>query len=177
MKKVIYCLIILIFIVIIVCAVFKNTKNVEVETDITEYTPQEEISNSQNRTTLLTLYFVDSATGVLIPEIRQVDVKEIIENPYEKIMNLLLDGSQNENLGKSIPEGTKLISITLENENLIINLSKEFVSKYDPISEEQKRVNYSIVNTFMELKEISSVTFLIEGEKQENMAEPFRKMQ
>lgn len=177
MKKVIYCLLILIFIMAIVFAVFKNTKNVEVETDITEYTPQEEISNSQNRTTLLTLYFVDSATGALIPEIRQMDVKDIIDSPYEKIMNLLLEGSQNENLGKSIPEGTKLNSIVLEGENLIINLSKEFVGKYDVTSEEQKRIIYSVVNTFMELKEVSSVSFLIDGEKYENMSDPFRKMQ
>ena len=63
MKKMVYCFVILIFIVVIVYAVFKNTKNVEVETEVSDYTPQEEISNAQNRTTLLTLYFVDSTAG------------------------------------------------------------------------------------------------------------------
>ncbi len=177
MKKVIYCLIVLVFILVIVYAVFKNTKNVEVETNIIDYVPQEEISNAQNRTTLLTLYFVDPTTGTLMPEVRQLDVKEIIDNPYEKIMNLLLEGSQNESIGKTIPDGTKVNSVVLENENLIIDLSKEFIQKYDISSEEQKKIIYSIVDTFIQLKEISSVTFLIDGEKVDNMSDPFVKLQ
>lgn len=165
MKKIIYCLIILAFILIIICAVFKNTNNVEVETDITEYVPQEEISNSQNRTTLLTLYFVNSANGNIVPEVRQIDVKDIIDEPYEKIMNLLLEGSQSSEIGKTIPDGTKVNSICLERENLIIDLSKEFVDGRDVKSEEQAKIMESITNTFLELKEISSVTFLVDGEK------------
>lgn len=176
MKKMIYCLIILIFIVVIVYAVFKNTKNVEVETDVSNYTPQEEISNAQNRTTLLTLYFTDSSNGKLIPEVRQIDVKEIIDNPYEKIMNFLIDGSQNEAIGKSVPEGTKVNSIKLEKENLIIDVSKEFTSKYESGSVEQKNMIYSVVNTFLELREVSSVTFLIDGEMCEDLKEPFTKL-
>lgn len=176
MKKMIYCLLILIFIVVVVYAVFKNTKNVEVETDVNEYTPQEEISNAQNRTTLLTLYFIDSTSGKLVPEVRQIDVKEIIDNPYEKIMNLLITGSQNEAIGKSVPEGTKLNSIRLEKENLVIDVSKEFVSKYESGSEEQKNMIYSVVNTFLELKEVSSVTFFIDGEACQELKEPFTKL-
>lgn len=176
MKKMIYCLLILIFIACVVYAVFKNTKNVEVETDVNEYTPQEEISNAQNRMTLLTLYFVDSASGKLIPEVRQIDVKEIIDNPYEKIMNLLIAGSQNESIGKSVPEGTKLNGIKLEKENLVIDVSKEFTTKYEAGSEEQKNMIFSVVNTFLEFKEVSSVTFLIDGEACEELKEPFTKL-
>lgn len=165
MKKVIYCLVILIFILVIIYAVFKNTNNVEVETDITEYVPQEEISNSQNRTTLLTLYFVNPSTGGIVPEVRQIDVKEIIDEPYEKIMNLLLEGSQNQDIGKTIPEGTKLNCISLENETLTIDLSNEFVNGRDVNSEEQIKIMEAISSTFKELKEVSSVTFLIDGEK------------
>ena len=176
MKKMVYCFVILIFIVVIVYSVFKNTKNVEVETEVSDYTPQEEISNAQNRTTLLTLYFVDSTAGKLVPEVRQIDVKEIIDNPYEKIMNLLTDGSQNESVGKSIPEGTKVNSIKLENENLIIDVSKEFTNKCEAGSEEEKNMIYSVVNTFLELKEVSSVTFLIDGEVKEGFEKPFTKL-
>lgn len=176
MKKLLYCIIVLILVLAIVYAIFKNTKNVEVETDVSEYTPQEEISNAQNRTTLLTLYFVDSSNGRLVPEIRQIDVKEIIDNPYEKIMNLLIMGSQSESIGKSIPEGTKINSIKLEKENLIVNLSKEFVGKYEAGSEEEKRMIYSVVNSFLELKEVSTVTFLIDGEKRDGMNEPFARL-
>lgn len=176
MKKTVYCIIILIFILVVVYAVFKNTKNVEVETDISDYTPQEEISNAQNRTTLLTLYFVDSANGKLVPEVRQIDVKEIIDNPYEKIMNLLIEGSQSESIGRTVPEGTKINCITLEKENLIVDLSKEFASQYESGSDAEKQMIYSVVNSFLELKEVSTVTFLIDGEKKEGMEKPFSKL-
>lgn len=166
MKKIVYCFVILIFILVIIYAVFKNTNNVEVETerDITEYVPQEEISNAQNRTTLLTLYFLNPETNSLVPEVRQVDVKDIMDSPYEKIMDLLLEGSQNSNIGKTIPEGTKVNGIVLEDENLVIDLSKEFADGCDVNSEGQSLVMDSIVSTFLELKEVSSVTFLIDGE-------------
>lgn len=176
MKKVVYCLAILVFILAIILAVFKNTDNVEIETDITEYVPQEEISNAQNRTTLLTLYFLDPSTMSLIPEVRQIDVKEIMEKPYDKIMSLLLQGSQNGNIGRTIPEGTKVNNISLEKENLIIDLSKEFMENSNESSEQQTKIIYSIVNTFLELKEISSVSFLIDGEKNENFIEPFYRL-
>lgn len=177
MKKWLISIIILLFCLIIVLAIAKNSKNVEVETTVTEYTPQEEISEEQNRMTLLTLYFIDSNTGEIFPEIRKIDVKEILDNPYEKIMNYLLEGSQVEGMQKTIPEGTKLNKIELENENLIIDLSNEFVEKYEINSEEQTKVIKSVVNTFLELKEITSVTFLINGEKNEKLAEQYTKQE
>ena len=177
MKKWLISIIILLFCLIIVLVIAKNSKNVEVETTVTEYTPQEEISEEQNRMTLLTLYFIDSNTGEIFPEIRKIDVKEILDNPYEKIMNYLLEGSQVEGMQKTIPEGTKLNKIELENENLIIDLSNEFVEKYEINSEEQTKVIKSVVNTFLELKEITSVTFLINGEKNEKLAEQYTKQE
>lgn len=177
MRKWLISVVILLFCLIIVLAIAKNSKNVEVETTVTEYVPQEEISEEQNRMTLLTLYFIDSNTGELFPEARKIDVKEILDNPYEKIMNYLLEGSQVEGVEKTIPEGTKINKITLENENLIIDLSNEFVEKYEINSEEQTKVIKSVVNTFLELKEITSVTFLINGEKNEKLAEQYTKQE
>ena len=176
MKKWIISIIVLLVCLIIVVAIFKNTKNVDVETTITEYVPQEEISVSQNRMTILTLYFKDSSTGELMPEARQVDVKEIISEPYKTIMNFLIEGPNVAGMEKIIPEGTKLNSINLEDENLIIDLSKEFIDQQEIGSEEYNKVIYSIVNTFLELKEVSSVSFLIDGEKVDKMSDPYTKL-
>lgn len=176
MKKWIYCLVILFFSLVIIFAIFKNTKSVEVETNVTEYVPEEEISEAQNRMALLTLYFQSPTTGELVPEIRKLDVKNIINNPYEIIMNLLIEGSENKEIGKTIPEGTKVNSITLEKENLVIDLSKEFIGKCEVGSEEQNKIIYSVVNTFLELQEVSSVSFLIDGQKIDKMSDPFVKM-
>lgn len=177
MKKLIYGLIITFLVLVIIFAILKNSKKVEIVNEMTEYTPQEEISEEQNRMTLLTLYFVDSSSGELFPEVRKVDVKDILTEPYEKIMNYLLMGSQTEMGEMTIPEGTKVNSIKLEGSNLVIDLSKEFIGKYEIGSEEQTKVIYSIVNTFLELKEVSSVTFLIDGESVDKMSDAFVKMQ
>lgn len=177
MKKWIYVLIVIFIAFIIIFAILKNSKKVEIETEITDYTPQEEISEEQNRMTLLTLYFIDSSTGELFPEVRKVDVKELLSEPYQKIMNYLLEGSQTVGNECTIPEGTKLNSLKLEGSNLVIDLSSEFIGKYEVGSEEQNKIIYSIVNTFLELKEISSVSFLINGESVDKMAEPFYKIE
>lgn len=176
MKKWVICIVILLFCLVVVLAIFKNSKNVEVETTVTEYIPQEEISAKQNRMTLLTLYFKSSSTGDIMPEARQVDVKDIMSEPYEQIMNYLIEGPQVAGMEKMIPDGTKLNKISLENENLVIDLSDEFISQYEVGSDEQLKVVYSIVDTFLELKEVSSVSFLINGEKVDNMADPFTKL-
>lgn len=173
MRKWVICLAIILFLVVIIIAIFKNTNNVEIETNVTEYVPEEEISEEQNRVTLLTLYFVNPTTKEIFPEVRKVDVKEIMNKPYEKIMNFLIEGSENEDVGKTVPEGTKLNSIKLEGERLSIDLSKEFIEKYERNSIEEKLLICSVVNTFLELQEVYSVSFLIDGEMIENMSEPF----
>ncbi len=173
MKKWLLVIVILAFCLIIILAVGRNSDNVQVETTISEYTPEEEISEEQNRMTVLTLYFIDSKTGELKPELRNIDVKEIMNEPYQKIMELLIEGSEKEEMQETIPPTTKINKISLEDENLVVDLSKDFIDKYEIGSEEQNKVIYSVVNTFLELKEISSVTFLIDGEKIEGMMDPY----
>ena len=57
MKKIIYFVAILMCGILIIFAILKNTKQVDVETTMTEYTPAQEIADSQNRMTIVSLYF------------------------------------------------------------------------------------------------------------------------
>lgn len=66
-----------------------------------EYTPQEEISEEQLRQTIVTLYFLSKDTKEITPEARLVDIKDIITNPYENLINLLIEGPKNEKKSKS----------------------------------------------------------------------------
>ena len=78
----------------------ENEENEEMK-EITEITPQEEISEEQMRQTMVSLYYKNEEQ--LMPEARLIDVKDLIENPYVKIINMLLEGPKNEKLQKIIP--------------------------------------------------------------------------
>ena len=113
-KKIIIIFVVL-FIILIVGGYFlinylKQNKAEEEQPIVEEYTPQEEISEDQLRQTIVSLYFQNKETKELEPEARLVDIKEILENPYEKIVNLLIQGPKDESKEKIIPENTKLLS-------------------------------------------------------------------
>lgn len=156
-KKIIIGIIVL---MIIVIGVFIYT-NVNIET---EYTPEPEIEDIEYRNTAISLYFQNKETKELQIETRLIDSKDLFKNPYGTLISLLLEGPDTEGLEKSIPSQTKLISTVLEGECLVVNLSKEFVSCAKENVDEKMNSIYSIVNTVTELKEVSSVKILIEGE-------------
>jgi len=138
-------------------------KNNGQENEILEYTPEEEITDEQMRQTIVSLYFKNE--NGLMPEARLVDVKELINNPYEKIMNMLLEGPKNENLQKTIPEGTKINKIEKQGEILILNFSEEFISNHSGGEKEEKLTIRSIVKTVTELTEINGIKININGEE------------
>ena len=162
-KRVIIILVFIILIIGIITGVYFIVKNKNTEKEITEYTPQEEISEEQMRQTMVSLYFKND--NGLIPEARLIDVKELINNPYEKILNLLIQGPKNENLKKTIPEGTKINKIEKEGENLIIDFSSEFIEKHIGGELEEKLTIQSIVKTVTELTEINGIKIKINGEE------------
>lgn len=161
-KRIIIILVFIILIIGIITGVYFVVKNKNNE-EITEYTPQEEISEEQMRQTMVSLYFKND--NGLIPEARLIDVKELINNPYEKILNMLIQGPKNENLKKTIPEGTKINKIEKEGENLVIDFSLEFVEKHIGGEIEEKLTIQSIVKTVTELTEINGIKIKINGEE------------
>ena len=98
-KKVIVSFIILVIIILLIgffaIKYVKNKKQNEIQE---EYIPQEEISEEQLRETIVSLYFPDKETDLLKPEARMVNVKELIQSPYNILMELLIAGQKNEKL-------------------------------------------------------------------------------
>lgn len=140
---------------------------------VEEYTPQEEISEEQSRQTIVSLYFPNKETKELEPEARLVDIKEILENPYEKIVNLLIEGPKDEGKERIIPENTKLLSSKLEGDCLTLTFSSDFLN-YDKTDEKAKEnlIN-SIVNTLTQLNEVNSIKILIDGTENEEFNEVY----
>lgn len=132
-----------------------------------EYTPQAEISEEQARQTIVSLYFPDKENQKLTPEARIVDIKELINVPYEKLMNLLISGPKNEKLENIIPKGTKILRTFTEGDTLILDLTKDFLNYNMEQENGKENLINSIVYTMTELTEINNVKFLIEGEENE----------
>ena len=93
----------------------------------------------------------------------KIDANNLIKNPYEYLINLLIEGPKNENLIKSIPEGTKINSVFLEGDILKIDFSNEFLN-----SENLNNSVNSILNTVTQLNEINGIKILINGEEDKN---------
>lgn len=162
-KRILIVGIAIILIILIIAGVYFFIKNKEEKNEIAEYVPEQEISEEQLRQTIVSLYFKNE--NGLMPEARLVDVKELINNPYEKIINMLLEGPKNENLQKTIPEGTKINKIEKEGEILIIDFSEEFISNHSGGENEEKLTIESIVKTITELTEINGIKIKINGEE------------
>lgn len=154
----------------------KFVKNKEEETTVTEYTPEEEISQEQLRRTIVSLYFLSKENNVLVPEARLIDIKEIINTPYEKLVNLLIEGPKNEKNKKIIPENTKLLKTYLEGDCVTLDFSSEFLNYNKEDEKEKNNLINSLVNTLTELTEVNRVKILINGEINEEFSgEYFRE--
>ncbi len=151
----------------------KFAKNKKANENQNEYVPQEEISNEQLRETIVSLYFPDKETNMLKPEARLVNVKELIQSPFNVLVGLLVEGPKNEKLSKIIPDNTKLLNSSLEGECLTLDFSEEILN-YDKQNEKSKdNLINSIVNTVTELNEVNKVKFLVNGQTNDEFKDEF----
>lgn len=171
MNKKIVLLFFVLLVVIFVVGFFsikyvKEKKSGEVQG---EYIPQEEISEEQFRETIVSLYFPDKETNLLKPEARLVNVKELIQAPYNVLIELLIQGPKSDKLKVIIPENTKLLNASLEGECLTLDFSAELLNYSKDDSKIKDNLIYSIVNTVTELNEVNKVKFLIDGKSNEDL--------
>ena len=173
-KKIIIIFLIL-FIILIIGGYFLinylKKVNVKDQTIVEEYTPEEEISEDQLRQTIVSLYFPNKETNELEPEARLIDIKEILEKPYEKMVNLLIQGPKDEGKVKIIPENTKLLSSQLDGDCLTLDFSSDFLNYNKTEKKKKKNLINSIVNTLTQLNEVNSLKILIDGNENEEFGE------
>jgi len=132
----------------------------------TEYIPETEIEDVELRKTIVSIYFQHRDTKEVKKETRLIDSKNLLQNPYKELINMLIEGPKSEELESIIPKDTRVLSTLLQSNCLVIDFSKEFlnveaddIQKYNIIS--------AIVNTLTELTEVHSVKILIEGIEEE----------
>lgn len=80
-------LIVFFLLIVLITAIFSlNFIKVYNSKEKKEILIQEEISDQQNRFANVLLYFIDYQTGELETEYRLVDIKRLVNNPYEIII-------------------------------------------------------------------------------------------
>ena len=156
-KKRIIIKILIILLVIIILLILLNINKKTQDDYFEDIIPEEEISEEQERKTMITLYFKNKITGDLEKETRIIDVKNLMESPYKKLLELLIEGTKNENLETTIPKETKINNIKIEGETVYIDFSKEFIENHEDGLENENKTIYSIVNTLTELNEVTFV--------------------
>ena len=97
--------------------------------------------------------------------------------PYEKLVNLLIEGPKNEKSTKLIPDNTKLLQNYLEGDCLVLDFSSEILN-YDKQNEKAKdNLVNSIVNTLTQLAEINEVKILVNGQESEEFDQVYARSQ
>ncbi len=119
---------------------------------------------NNNDKQVVTLYFSDNQAMYLLPESRQVSVKEGESLEYA-IVNEIIKGPVNSSHLKTVPSETKLLSAETKEKVCFVNLSGDFISKSPGGSASELLAVYSIVNSLCELEQVDKVQFLIEGKK------------
>ena len=109
----------------------------------------------------LTLYFADESGTLLVPERREV-IHDINTSSMEQlIVEQLIEGPQGEGHLRVLPEGLKVLNLTVNDSVCYINFDAAFldgvadVSEYVPI--------YAIVNSLTELTTVTRVRILVNG--------------
>ena len=113
----------------------------------------------------ITLYFADESGKKLSPETRRATMSD---NSLEKtIINELINGPVSDGLERTLPKGTKLISIETAEEVCFVNISAPSFSSLESGSVEERLAVYSIVNSLTRIAGIEKVQILIDGKKPE----------
>ena len=134
------------------------------ESDVVDVT----LSGDTKKATV-TLYFANDTAEGLTTEKRDIEIPA--SSTLEKVVvEELIKGPKNAGSISIIPAETKVLSVETKNGVCFVNLSKEFVDKYQGGTAGEILTIYPIVNSLTELDGIKSVQFLIEGEKRESFA-------
>ncbi len=174
-KKLLFFLIFVLAIILILISFVVKKFDSNSSENIEEYTPEEEISDTQLRETVVTLYFLDKNSNTLKSEGKLIDSVLLLQNPYKELVNLLILGPNSENLSKVFPENTQILDAYIKNNCVTLDFSDEILNFEN---EDQKyNIINSILNTLSQLNEVNSVEFMINNEKNDVFSGTFTHWQ
>ena len=124
-------------------------------------TYNEDFYNDENR---VVLYFMNEEKTALVPEVRMLKLG--FSQPLtEAIMDALISGPEKEGHLATIPVGTQINKILVEDGVCYVDLSQEFQMNHEGGELLEKLTIYSIVNSLQSVNSVVYVQFLIDGAK------------
>lgn len=111
------------------------------------------------------LYFSDTTESALVPETRQIVLRESESSEwYRLVVDGLIAGPVTGGVLPVMPERTRLTSVTMDGRICIVNFSREFVTNAggDPLT--ARMTLLALVNSLTELQGVSFVKIRVEGE-------------
>ncbi len=124
----------------------------------------------------ITCYFSDNMAMYLVPRSYAISLdnsmskEEAIIYQAKETVKRLIKGSGKKGLERTIWPNTKLLDLTLNKNNLILNFSHDILSYGGGTAAETMLVN-SLIYSLTEIPNVNSITILIEGEIQEYLPE------
>ena len=113
------------------------------------------------------LYFTDAGGDCLKVEKREIP---LVTGLARATVLELIAGPRQKGLVKTVPEGTKLLDINIQDSLCTVNLSKEFRDNHWGGSSGEMLTVYSIVNTLTQFPTVEKVELLVEGQKIDSLA-------
>jgi germination protein M len=110
----------------------------------------------------VTIYFTNVTGDQLEPIAIPMNLGNNV-SAEQLVIEALIDGTQERGYYNTIPEGTKLLSVSTKDTVCYVDFSKEFLNVGDNIKDQT--ILYSVVNSLCELSTVSKVAFTIEGEQ------------
>ncbi|MDI6689749.1 MAG: GerMN domain-containing protein [Actinomycetota bacterium] len=150
------------------CLPRKEKKEVEEKKKEVKVTEEEEKEREEKpKTMMITLYFGDEQAEYLLPEKRGIPKTEAIAR---SAIEELIKGPKESGHFPTIPEGTRLLGIRIEDGIAHVDFSEELVERHPGGSAGETMTIYSIVSTLVEFPTIQRVKFLVEGREIKTLA-------
>lgn len=119
---------------------------------------------------LLTLYFSDANATCLLPESRQVTLREG-QTAAAAIVTEIIRGPAASHLAPTLSADTRLLSAEIRAGVCFVNVNRAFLEKNAGDAAKETMAVYSIVNSLCTLPEITGVRFLVEGQTVETFGQ------
>ena len=104
---------------------------------------------------------------------RIINVKDLMQSPYNVLIELLIGGPKNDKLNGVFPENTKLLNSSIESECLTLDFSSEILNYSKDDAKTKENLIKSIVNTVRELTEVNKVKILVNGQPTEDFPDEY----
>lgn len=132
-----------------------NRENVSIASEIPPYPLKEEPYK---------IYFADEQGLGLVPEERMIEVGSN-QTAEKSIVEQIIKGPSSQGLVRTVPPDTKINDVRTDESICYVDLSADFINKFEGGSTAERLAVYSIVNSLTELPYIKKVQFFIDGSK------------